>query len=167
MISPHSKNHKNKDIMAVKPWGYTFIELFIVVIIIGILTVVAIPQFKKASSNLQLESFTKNIYYLARYLQEVAIVERKVYCLNIDLEKGQLWPTYNQGEQFEALKGRFAKVYNVPEGVSVSTDLLDKNGIYFYPDGSIDEVIFSFEDTLYKRKISLSIKGAVGVIKIK
>lgn len=147
----------------------TFIELLVVIIIIGILASVSIPNFRKTLDNLVLENFVKDIYYLTRYLQTSAISQGNIHCLNINKEKTpvEFWATYQseneRGEKaFRAVIGKFGKIHQAPEDVVISAD---KTDIYFYPDGSINETTINFENR-YNHKISLIIKGASGVIKI-
>jgi prepilin-type N-terminal cleavage/methylation domain-containing protein len=140
----------------------TFIELLIVIIIIGVLSAISIPQFKKTVENHALEAFVKDIYYLCRYLQASAISQEKVFCLNINQGEHKFWGTYIEGDEFKKIPDRFGKTYQAPADAIISTD---KPVIYFYPDGSIDTATINF-DNEYNNKISLIIKGALGEIKI-
>lgn len=142
--------------------AFTFIELMIVITIIGILSVIAIPQFRKVADNFELENFVKNIFYLSHYLQSSAISQGKIYCLNIDKNEGKIWSTYKVGDEFKQIEGKFGRIYKVPEGLIFSAG---KKEIYFYPDASIDEVTVDFESK-YRNKASLIIKGGIGEIKI-
>lgn len=142
----------------------TFIELLIVIVIIGILTGVSIPQFRKTFSHLELESFVKDIYYLSRYLQGSAVSQGKIYCLNIDKEPEGFHATYKKESDFLNAEGRFGKLYKFPDGISVSVDPPDINNIYFYPDGSIDKIKITFKNRY--EEICLVIKGTIGEIQI-
>jgi len=141
----------------------TFIELVIVITIIGILIGISIPQFKKTFDNFELENFVKDIYYLSRYLQASAISQGKIHYLNIDPGEGRFWATYKENAEFKKIQGKFGNIYKTPKEVIISTD---KAGIYFYPDGSMDEITIKFMNRQYKNKISLIAKGASGDIKI-
>lgn len=146
----------------------TFIELLIVIIIIGVLVIVAIPQFRKTFDDYVLENFVKDIYYLCHYLKGSAISQAKIHGLNIDSNKGEIWATYEETKnQFQELEGRFAKVYTLPDGVTLSININppDKTKIYFYPDGSIDNATLIFENK-YEKEISLISQGAMGELKI-
>jgi len=140
-----------------------------VIIIIGVLVGVALPQFRKTFDNLELENFTKDIYYLTGYLRESAISQGKVYCLNFASERKEFQVTYRKEGAFEALKGKFGKIYIVPQGVTIFIDspegAQETKSIYFYPDGSIDKATIIFENR-YGRRISLIIPGAGGEIKV-
>lgn len=143
----------------------TFIELLVVVIIIGILFGASIPQFRNTFDNLELENFVKDIYYLSHYLQGSAIGQSKIYYLNINKEEGKFQAFYKEGDEFKNIEGRFGKTYKTPQTASISTDPPDKNGIYFYPDGSIDKIKIALKNQ-YGRELSLIIKGAAGEIQI-
>ncbi|MGD0335823.1 MAG: prepilin-type N-terminal cleavage/methylation domain-containing protein [Candidatus Omnitrophota bacterium] len=148
--------------------GITFIELLIVIVIIGVLSTVSIPRFRNTFSSLELENFTKEIYYLSRYLQSSAISQEKIFYLglNRDEEKAQFQAYYvTQESTLEKIKGRFSGVYETPRGISISSITPEETqGVYFYPDSSADNAIICFQNS-NQQKFCLSIKGATIAIK--
>lgn len=162
-INQREKSVMNKGFKALK--AVTFIELLIVVIIIGVLSGLAVPRFKTTFETLSLENYVKDVYYLGRYLQTTASAQAKVFCLNIDKEKKELKASYQDEDKFIPLTGRFGKAYKLPEGVSVVSDPETKPEVYFYPDGGTDKVKLTFTNQ-YKKEISLLFQGAGGGIKI-
>ncbi len=145
--------------------GFTFIELLIVITIIGILISLSIPAFRKTVDNFELDNFTKDIYYLSHYLQSAAISEGKIYSLNIIPDKGELWAAFKGADDFERLKGRFGRVYKIPENSTLSITPVEKMAFYFYPDGNIDKAELTFANK-YGKKTSLIIQGQGSAIKI-
>ena len=145
--------------------GFTFVELLIIIVIIGILTGLAIPKFRSTFANFELQSYAKDIYYLERYLQSSSIAQGQVYFLNIDKTSRNLSACYKKDGQLKKIAGRFGKIYQLPTGVEISTDPDGKPGINFYPDASTDKIIITFENK-FKTKYSIIAKGASGVIQI-
>ena len=146
--------------------GFTYIELIIVIVILGILIGLSIPQLKKTSAYFELENFTKNIYLLCSYLQSASISEAKIYCLNFLEEGREFKPSFlKEDGQWEILKGRFARLYKVPERITLEIIPANKNKIFFYPDGSIDNLAILFKNEFGQER-SLEIKGVSGEIKI-
>lgn len=152
-----------------KKRALTFIELIIVIAIIGVLSITAVPKFKTTFDNLELESFVKDIYYLSRYLQASAVNKRQIYYLSIDKEKGEfqarLKPDAGTEDEFKNIEGRFGRIYKLPQKVNISVDPPEKAGIYFYPDSSIEGIKITFENE-QKKDICLIIKGVTGDIQI-
>ncbi|MCM8797231.1 MAG: prepilin-type N-terminal cleavage/methylation domain-containing protein [Candidatus Omnitrophica bacterium] len=150
-----------------KKWAFTFIELLIVIIIIGVLSVLAVPRFKNTFDSLQLRDSAKDIYYLLQYLQASAVAQSKIFCLNIDTEHGRFQAVYWEGEEgFKNLENRFGKVYSVPNGINVTVSPVDKTNICFYPDGNTDKTTITFENK-QKDVVSLSVKGTTNEIHFK
>lgn len=146
--------------------GFTFIELFIVIIIIGILFAISIPQFRKNFDNLELENFVKNIYYTASHLQSAAVSQTQIYYLKIDAETGQFQAMYKtQDKELKKITGPMGKVYKAPENTTVTVEPRDIEGSFFYPDGSCDPVTIVFKNK-ENRQISLLLKGANGGLQI-
>lgn len=140
----------------------TFIELLIVITIIGVLVGVSIPKFRNAISDFQLENFAKDIYYLSRHIQTSSATQEKVFYLgfNFDNESRSLQAFSVTAEgQLDRAPGRFGELYRLPRDISVSSqEPPEKKGIYFYPDFSIDSVTLCFQGRSEK-KVCLVTEG--------
>ncbi len=146
--------------------GLTFIELLIVIIIIGILSALGIPRFKSTLTHFEFEKFTKDIYFLSRYLQDSSVNQGKIYYLEININNRELQAFTRENDEFRNIGGRLGKIYKAPQGVLMSADPLETKGINFYPDASTDQATIIF-DNQGEDKISLIFKGASGGIQIK
>jgi type II secretion system protein H len=147
------------------PRGFTFLELLMVIIIIGVMAGFAVPSVKKTYDTFALQSFVKDLYYTARYLQSSAASQRKNYRLDINPSELTFQMRAQKDDSYVMLTGRFKKRFRVPKGVTLNTQPLGLKEIYFYPDGSMDSatLVFKFRD---KDKVSLVLQGASGGIKI-
>lgn len=141
--------------------AFTFIELFIVIIIIGILIGISLPSFKKTFNNLQLNSFSQEIQAFMNYLHERSIVEGKIIYFNIDNEKKEYWA------KIKDTKARL-RTYFLPRGIDIEIIKkadTDNKQIIFYPDGQIDKVSIKIAGP-DKQGIILTTEGMFGKIKI-
>ena len=160
------KNKKAGSLQLRQKTGFTYIELIVVVVILSILIGLSIPQFKKTFAYFELENFTKNIYLLFNYLQSDSISKAKIHCLNFYEETKEFKPYFlKEDGLWELFRERLSGSYKVPDGITLKITPQEKNKIFFYPDGSIDNIAIQFNNE-FGHVRSLVIKGVTGGIKI-
>ena len=151
--------------------AFTFIELLIVLIVIGVFIALAIPQIGKAYDGFLLDDAVKDVYYIARYLQESAITKGLPHrlAIAIDKEKCTLSGFARNGTVDIPIEGRINKVYTVPEALTFSVEFDNqpeaKNDVFFYPDGSSDTARLRFQNK-HQRQAAVCINGTQGEITI-
>ena len=139
----------------------TFIELLVVVIIIGILAGLAVPNLRKSFNSAQREGFSRQLQFTMNYLRDKSVVEQKAIFLDFDRRS----KSYSAGFQEENAAFR---VYSLPAGISIEVAKKsnpDNPAVYFYPDGRIDAVDIGVNSG--GKKIILTTEGVFGKVKIK
>lgn len=136
--------------------GFTLVELLFVIIIVGILIGVSLPNFRKTFNNLQLNSLSPQLQSFMNYLCQHSIVEEEIIYLNIDNDKKEYWAIKKNGQTR-------LRTYKVPKEIEISTS---QKQIAFYPDGNIDKVEIKLAGP-DKQSVILTTKGVYGGVKLK
>lgn len=139
----------------------TFIELFIVIIIIGILAGLSAPNFRRSFNSAQIDSFSRQLQSYMNYLRDKSVVDQRVIYLSIDTDKQQ-YSSWAQGAVVSF------KTYPIPKDINIEIlKKLNTNNpeVYFYPDGRIDAV--NIKISYAGRNIILTTEGIFGKVKIR
>jgi len=98
--------------------GFTFIELTVVIVLIGLTLTLAVPRLRYAMLTDDLKGTVRRMVGTVRSLRNEAIREQKLYALHFDLEANRLWinsEDMTDEERMEANK----KAFQLPDGVRV------------------------------------------------
>jgi len=129
--------------------GFTFLEILMVVMILGIIVAMATPRFRESYIDLQLKSQAKSLAKFLTYAQERAIFDKRIYRFEVSPDKARYWLTREEtgGEEgtfnFVQIQGRYGRRFEFPEGISLG---FEKESILFYPDGSADVFTLSLKN---------------------
>jgi len=146
--------------------AFTFIELLIVLSIISILAFLTAPKMVTIIKPKRVESFAYRLRDTLEYLNESAILKRKVYLFIFDLNKKSYYFRVSEIGNLEGkVKDRYLKKIDFPK-------YLDIKKIEMYPGGEIREgrmvipftpkgIYYSFLINLSDGKRDFIIKGNV------
>ncbi|MBI5193206.1 MAG: prepilin-type N-terminal cleavage/methylation domain-containing protein [Nitrospirae bacterium] len=149
--------------------GFTFLEILIVLAIIGILSALAVSDISAFTDRLYLQSFARQISTDLREMKMRSVIERQSYTVNFD-----------SANNFYNITGR---IINLPPGIRfgfsagvlgppanpVETPEADgvtfpSNKITFHPQGSNSlGTIYITNDRNETRALSLTITGRVKI----
>ncbi len=164
-----------------KPYGFTLIELVVVVAFISILTGMVIPIYSRTMNSLRIRNTTQDITSLIRYAQEKAVAESREFRVIIDEEKGEFSllrlknQTRDGNKEFESVgTGDGGGMIILPETIKVSRINAGKDrktGLRYiscYPNGASDPGQIELEPQgRGRQRILIKWTGALGRFEIK
>jgi Tfp pilus assembly protein FimT len=98
--------------------GYTFIELTVVIFLIGLTLVLTVPKFRYAMLTDDLKATVRRMVATVRTLRNEAIRKQEIYTLHFDLESNRFW--MESGDMTD--EGRelaYEKAFQLPQGVRI------------------------------------------------
>jgi prepilin-type N-terminal cleavage/methylation domain-containing protein len=98
--------------------GYTFIELTVVVLLIGLMFALTIPRFRYAILTDNLKSTSRKLVGTIKNLRSQAFREHKNFVLHFDLESNRFWIDSTDMTKEERVFAR-EKASSLPEDVRV------------------------------------------------
>lgn len=125
--------------------AFTLIEILMVVVLLGVVAGLAVPNFSSTYEKFLLGETVKDLSFFMRYAQDRAVIKSKHHRIVF----GDQEPTYwmeeaagqeqdgNTDEKFTPITGRFGRVFGIPEGITLQAA---QPHVGFYPDGRIDKI---------------------------
>lgn len=169
-------------------WGFTLLELVVVLLIIGVMTALVTPRLIGSWTKMNLKSSAQKISSSLRYARSLAVSEQITYHAVFDLEKNGLFikaekPKYNddndlqdendstETDNSQTEKPR-SESYFLPDGVHIEKVMIGNDEIdsgefeiAFYPAGksSGGRVILIDEK---ERRLQISVDFITGIISL-
>jgi len=123
--------------------GFTLLELIVVLVLVSTVLAMAAPSLRGFVGGRQTANAAAQVLSLTKLARSQAVVQGRVYRLNIDTETKTYWLTMQRAGSFVPLGFEHGRRFQFPDGVSVKLELpLGNNSasyIQFYPDGRNDE----------------------------
>jgi len=135
--------------------AFTLIEILSVVIIIGIVSALAAPNFSKGYSRFQLNQTADDLMSVSRWAQAMAIGQRQIYALSFSVDRR----SYGLARE----DGTLGRTHTIPDMVRLDSE---NDRIAFYPDGTIDPATIRLASPGQKTVLS-STKARGMMVKVK
>lgn len=151
--------------------GYTFIELTVVIFLIGLTLVLTVPRFRYAILTDDLKTTVRRMVGTVRSLRNEAVREQKVYALCFDLESNRFWiESANMTD--EERTGAYEKAFQLPAGVRIldvwrrekGKEVAGETAIRFTKKGYIEESVIHLEAE-DNRQFTLILSPFLGTVK--
>lgn len=104
--------------LSLRDKGFTFIELTVVIVLIGLTLVLSVPRLRSAVLTDQLSGTVRKMVGTFRTLRNEAIREQKVYALHFDFEANRLWIDSADMTDEERMVAQ-ERAFQLPAGVRI------------------------------------------------
>lgn len=129
--------------------GFTFLELLVVVIIVGVISATIIPMFGASLGSLRIRNAKSDLMAAIAHAQECAVREGVEYRFNLDPETRGYWITrYASGlgkdQVFEPVPDKWGQERILPEALEIPRPKMRKDRetksyyLQCYPNGACD-----------------------------
>ena len=152
-----------------KKFGFTLIEVLLVLVILGVIAGLSIPNLSQTYSTILLNQTASDIAYLMRYAQSRAVLGRQALRLVLDPQTKQYSlkqedSTITENEpsfRFRPILGRLGRTFTIPPEIQVTTE---NPTVDFQPDGNIQKISWSL--CRKKKCLTISTKEQIGYVQI-
>lgn len=134
-----------------KSFGFTLIEIMLVVVIILIATAVSVPIFRGSFQSTQMTDAVRSTARMARFARSLSIL-RQADC-TLQFEKGQMVLTCDDPEEPQTVR-RFPEDIQISnfEILSEADDLPSDRTVRYYANGMNDGFELTLEDDKNRRR---------------
>jgi Tfp pilus assembly protein FimT len=118
------------------PFGFTFIEIILVVILLSAVAVLSLPNLGKTFSAFQFQNLVQDMAYVLRYAQSRAIIKGRPVRFMLDSTNRHYW-LLQQGEgqeDFSLIANRQGRKFRIEQDVGIEMTV---SYIEFFPNGQI------------------------------
>ena len=132
--------------------AFSLIELLLVIVLLGVIAAVSVPNFSNTYRRMQLKDKAENVEYLMNYGQSRAIIKNFSFRLQWSEDFRSCWlmeevvqddNSSSQEKDFQKVAGRWGREIVFPSDMQVVSSLAQ---FEFYPDGTIDKGTISVCD---------------------
>jgi prepilin-type N-terminal cleavage/methylation domain-containing protein len=91
--------------------GYTFVELMVVIVLIGVMLTLTVPRLRETLLTDTLKRSARKMVGTIKFLRNEAVREHRPYVLYFDMESGKFWadsPDMTEEERIKAKKLAFS-----------------------------------------------------------
>lgn len=154
--------------------GFTLIELTTVLIIIGIISVFAVPGFKNLLWHGDIKGAVRRLSGAIRYAHNQAAITKSRHRLNYDLDANRYWVTFRDAEgEFVEDRSILARNMALPDKVRFKDISIPEEGevihgtahTEFVPNGLVEDTVIHLEND-EGRVFTLMIKPLTGNVKV-
>jgi prepilin-type N-terminal cleavage/methylation domain-containing protein len=140
--------------------GFTLVELMLVIALIGVLSALSVPRFKRTAIDFQLKNDSFNLYKVIQFVRERALVEGRDFKVDFKLDKNEY--RVLRGPDFKPIEGRFGKMIRLSNGLSFKSR---QEKLTCHPDGNCDPSVFRVQSP--EGAYEISVEGLGGMIRIR
>jgi len=148
-----SSNHGQRTTNNGQIYGFTLLELIVVISLLGIMLVLTVPRFHETLFLDESKTSSRWIIGKIQALKEAAIRNQKDYTLHIDLDSERYWET-NDSMSPEDIENASLNGAALPDGLKITDIEYPIHGkinsgqadITFYKGGYSDKVFIHLQD---------------------
>lgn len=137
-------------------WGWTLLELMLVIAIIAVFAAVSFPALKKTIQATEFKSFSDKIYLFLDYAKTQSVLRGVVLKVKIDQDDKIISLIETREDSNEGILYKIT----IPAGINIESE---KEEIFFYPDGTLSALEINIAGARSRRS-SLVSKGIDGKI---
>ncbi|MBW1914667.1 MAG: prepilin-type N-terminal cleavage/methylation domain-containing protein [Deltaproteobacteria bacterium] len=122
--------------------GFTLLELVLVMVIVCTMLGIAAPSLRGFFASRRTHDASSQIIAMTRHARSQAIVEGRIYRLNLDTGEGSYWLTVMDQGVFRKLFNEFGRTFLVPDGTEIELEKenedISQQYVDFFQNGSTE-----------------------------